>query len=65
MEEREIIHRWESVPTKKIKLIKQAKGYAWEITYESIDNSDLLAQIEELDNKLRDLYGSRTIEGTD
>ena len=50
----EIIHKWEKAdPTKKVKLIKQSKGYAWEITYENLDNVELMRQIQLLDAELR------------
>ena len=56
-EVKEIIHHWEKAdPTKKVKLIKQSKGYAWEITYENLDNVELMRQIQLLDSQLREKF---------
>ena len=55
----EIIHHWEKAdPTKKVKLIQQSKGFAWEITYESCDKRELLDEIREINNELQASYGN-------
>ena len=51
------MHQWVKEDTRKVKLMKMSKGYQWEITYENTDNDALLAQIKDLDTKLRNEYG--------
>ena len=58
----EVVHRWEkSDPTRKVKLIKNSKGYTWEISFEHTDNAVILAEIQSIDKSLRETYG--TVEG--
>lgn len=55
------MHQWIKEDTRKVKLMKMSKGYQWEITYEHTDNDELLAQIKDLDQKLRTKYGDKEI----
>ena len=43
--------------TSSIKLIKNSKGYNWEIKIYNEDVMIMLANIEDADTKLRKLYG--------
>lgn len=56
------LHQWVKEDTKKVKLMKMSKGWQWEITYEHTDNEKLLAEIKELNQKLRDEYGEKPEE---
>ena len=53
------MHQWIKEDTRKVKLMKMSKGYQWEITYENTDNDALLAEIKDLDGKLREEYGQK------
>ena len=43
--------------TSSIKLIKNSKGYNWEIKIYNENESVMLANIEDADTRLRELYG--------
>jgi len=53
------MHQWIKEDTRKVKLMKMSKGYQWEITYENTNNDSLLAEIKDLDQKLREEYGEK------
>lgn len=47
-------HQWLKDDTIKVKLERNQKGtYAWEITYEGIDNNAVLGRIKSMDSLLR------------
>lgn len=53
------LHKWVKDDTIKVKLERGQKGtYAWEITYEHLEDTILLERIAKIDKELREQYAS-------
>jgi len=46
-------HKWIKDDSIKVKLLKMSKGYQWELTYEGVNDEEVLARLTKVDSKLR------------
>jgi len=53
-----VAHAWEPArPEVRVKLIRNTKGYQWEISYEGPDLVQVLVTLRQADAELREQYG--------